>query len=136
MSKLDPQNGRGDDDRWGEQRMEQAIGLLLRIGVVLSALTVFAGAVIYLWHHAGEAPDFRHFRGEPRDLRELSHIVEDAANLKGRELIQFGLLLLIATPVMRVAFSAYAFMRCRDRLYVAVALLVLAILLFSLLFPH
>jgi len=47
-------------------------------------------------------------------------------------LIQLGLLLLIATPVARVAFSVVAFAMQRDRLYVAVALIVLAVLMYSL----
>ena len=42
------------------------------------------------------------------------------------------MLLLIATPVARVVFSVYVFARQRDRLYIAVTLVVLALLLFSL----
>jgi len=42
------------------------------------------------------------------------------------------LLVLIATPVARVAFLVYAFSRQRDMLYTAVALIVLALLAFSL----
>jgi uncharacterized membrane protein len=50
----------------------------------------------------------------------------------GRGWIQLGLLLLIATPVARVAFSVYAFARQRDFLYVGVTLIVLTVLLFGL----
>jgi len=70
--------------------------------------------------------------GEPTDLRTLSGIVRDALALRGRGIIQLGLLLLIATPVARVAFSVAAFAIQRDRLYVVVTLMVLAILLYSL----
>ena len=45
---------------------------------------------------------------------------------------QVGLLLLIATPVVRVAVSAFGFMLERDRIYVAITLAVLLILLASL----
>jgi uncharacterized membrane protein len=48
-------------------------------------------------------------------------------------LIQLGLLLLIATPIVRVAFSMVGFAIERDRMYVAFTLIVLAILLYSLL---
>jgi len=58
--------------------------------------------------------------------------VRDALTLRGRGIIQLGLLLLIATPVARVAFSVAAFALQRDRLYVVVTLVVLAILLYSL----
>ncbi len=47
-------------------------------------------------------------------------------------MIQLGILLLIATPVVRVVFCVVGFARQRDRLYVAVRTLVLAILIYSL----
>ena len=114
--------------------LELAIGRLLRIGVAAAALLVLLGAAVYLWHHGSEMADYRRFRGEPSDLRHLGAIFADAAVPHGRGLIQLGLLLLIATPVMRVAYAAWAFARQRDGLYVLVTLLVLAVLLFSLLF--
>ena len=43
-----------------------------------------------------------------------------------------GLLLLIATPIARVALSLIAFARQRDRMYVCITTLVLGLLLFSL----
>lgn len=50
-------------------------------------------------------------------------------------MIALGLLLLIATPVARVALAAFGFLREGDWLYTAVASFVLAVLLFSLLNP-
>jgi uncharacterized membrane protein len=74
--------------------------------------------------------------GEPTDLRTLSGIVKDALAFRGRGLIQLGLLLLIATPLARVAFSVVAFAIQRDRLYVGVTLIVLAVLIYSLMGGH
>ena len=54
-------------------------------------------------------------------------------NGRGRGVIQLGLLLLIATPIARVAFSVVGFALERDRMYVVFTLIVLAILLYSLL---
>ena len=51
----------------------------------------------------------------------------------GRGLIQLGLLLLIATPIARVVFSVAGFARQRDWLYVAITLIVLTLLGYSLL---
>jgi uncharacterized membrane protein len=48
-------------------------------------------------------------------------------------IITLGLILLLATPVARVAVSVIAFALSRDRLYVAITLVVLCILIFSLL---
>jgi len=39
----------------------------------------------------------------------------------------------VATPIARVAFAAVAFAIERDRLYVAISLLVLAVLLYGML---
>jgi uncharacterized membrane protein len=47
--------------------------------------------------------------------------------------VQFGLLLLIATPVARVAFSVFAFAMEKDFLYVGISALVLCVLLVSIL---
>jgi uncharacterized membrane protein len=117
---------------WTDERVELIIGGLLRAGVVLAAAVVVAGAVIYLLRHGSALPHYRVFQGEPADLRRVSGILADALALRGRGVIQLGLLLLIATPVARVAFSVVAFALQRDRLYVVVTLLVLGVLIFSL----
>ena len=115
-----------------DRRIEILLGNLLRFGVLLSAFVVVAGAVIYLAHYAGQQADYSVFRGEAAALRSLPAIVAGAVRLHGKSIIQLGLLLLIATPVARVVFSAIGFMIERDYLYVALTLVVLAVLLYSL----
>lgn len=117
---------------WTNQQVETIIGNLLRGGVILAAVVVFTGGVFYLFRYGPAHPDYRVFRGEPTDLRTVRGILTDALSFHSRGLIQLGLLLLIATPVARVAFSIYAFLRQGDRTYVVVTLLVLTILLYSL----
>jgi uncharacterized membrane protein len=120
--------GRG----WTDQRVDAIIGNLLRVGVILSAAVVLSGGVLYLAQHGSTVPDYRVFRGEPAYLRGVSGIVSDTRALDGRGLIQLGLLVLLATPIARVAFSVVAFALERDRTYVAVTLTVLAVLFYSL----
>ncbi len=117
---------------WTDLRMESVISVLLLCGVASAALVVLAGGVIYLMRHGLESPDYRVFHGEPPDLRSLRGIVADTMALRGRGLIELGLLLLIATPLARVAFSVFGFLRQKDYTYVFVTLIVLALLLFSL----
>ena len=119
-------------DRTQDVRVQRAVGTLLRVGVLLAALVVLAGAVLYLMRHGGDVPDYRVFRGEPLDLRGYGAIVRDAFSGSGRGIVQLGILILVATPVARVAFTAVAFAVERDRTYVLIALLVLALLLKSL----
>jgi uncharacterized membrane protein len=117
---------------WTDERVERVIGTLLRWGVILAAAVVLAGGVMYLVRYGSTIPDYRVFRGEPSDLRNVSGIVTDAVSWHISGLIMFGLLLLIATPVARVAFSVVAFALQRDRTYVVVTLIVLAALLYGL----
>ncbi len=118
---------------WTDQRMENILGNLLRAGVLLSALVVSIGGAIYLWRHGHSPVNFRVFRGEPADLRDVRGIIRDAVGLHARGIIQLGLLLLIATPIARVAFSIFGFAQERDRMYVVFTVIVFLILLYSLL---
>ena len=116
-----------------DQRIEVMIGNLLRAGVLIAAAVVVFGAAIYLARHGLQPTDFHVFRGEAAALRTIPAIVQGALHFHGKSIIQLGLLLLIATPVARVMFSAVAFAIERDYLYVVLTLVVLAVLLYSLL---
>jgi uncharacterized membrane protein len=119
---------------WTDKKMETRMGGLLRAGVLGSAFVVFVGAIILLAGNARSPADYRIFKGEPADLRTVGGVLRDVIALRGKGIIQLGLLLLIATPVARVAFSIFGFLRERDRLYAAVAAIVLVILFYSLFF--
>ena len=118
---------------WTDKTIEEIVGTLLRVGVSLSAFVVAIGAAIYLARHGREPANYGVFHGEPSDLRSLSGIVRDAFRLRGRGIIQLGLLLLIATPVARVAFSIWGFAEEHDRLSMIFTGIVLIVLLYSLL---
>jgi uncharacterized membrane protein len=122
--------------RWTDHQIETVIGNLLRAGVLVAGAVVAFGAAIFFARHGREIPHYRIFVGEPAELRSVRGIVAQAASLYGRNIIQLGLLFLIATPVARVAFSVVAFALERDRLYIGVTLIVLAVLLFSLTGGH
>ena len=114
------------------QELEQTLGHLLRVGVMISALVVFLGGALYLSRHGAAIPDYRVFHGEPAQMRTISGIVTDALSLHSRGAIQLGLLLLVATPVARVLVAFFAFARERDSLYSVMTLIVLALLLYNL----
>ena len=117
---------------WTDRRVEDVIGNLLRAGVVLSASVVLIGGIVYLVRHGGAPADYRVFQGEPTELRHLRGIFRQAVGLRGRGLIQLGVLLLIATPIARVAFSIFGFAEERDHMYVGFTVIVLIVLMFSL----
>jgi uncharacterized membrane protein len=108
------------------------VSIVLRTGVLLSASIVLGGGIYYLIRHGGEIADYRTFRGQPSIDRMLGEIVRGAIGLRARSIMQAGILLLIATPITRVALSLAGFALERDRKYVVITAIVLSILLYSL----
>jgi len=112
--------------------VEQLIGRLLQVGVLLAALVVATGGLMLLGQHGSAVADYHVFHGEPAALSQLGGILRGALTLDASAIIQFGLVILIATPVARVALTLFAFAIQRDRTYVLLTALVLALLLFGL----
>lgn len=113
-------------------QVEITVGTLLRWGVTISAAVVLAAGIWYLVEFGSRPRDYRHFHSEAQDLRTVSGVLNGSIHLSCVHVIQLGLLLLIATPVVRVAFTVFAFVRERDWTFVWITLAVLAILMFSL----
>ncbi len=61
----------------------------------------------------------------------LSEVFQGALQTRGEAIVAVGLLLLILTPVTRVAVSILAFLYQRDRVFTFITLTVLIILLMS-----
>jgi uncharacterized membrane protein len=112
--------------------IERMFGNLLRAGVIIAAAVVLAGAVLLLAEEGAQTVGYGLFRAEPECLSSVPGILKSALSLQPRGIVQFGLLLLIATPVARVAFAAFAFGLRRDGVYVVITLIVLAVLLYGL----
>jgi uncharacterized membrane protein len=116
-----------------DRQVEQSIGILLRTGVLLAAAVVLFGGILYLAQHGSLHANYHAFRGEPPDLKSPSLIVRKAFSGTPEAIIELGLLLLILTPIARVAFSVVAFAREHDFMYVVMTVMVLTVLLYSLL---
>jgi len=113
------------------------VGNLLRAGVILAAVVVFIGGVLYLVKYGTAEPHYKTFQQGVVPAPEFctpSGIIEAAIGLHPRGIVALGLLLLIATPVARVVFTIFAFWMEKDYTYVAVTVVVLSVLLFSLFF--
>jgi uncharacterized membrane protein len=118
--------------RWSDDRVDQLLGNLLRLGVIVATIVAVIGGVLFLTRHGFEPSKGHVFVGEPAELRSVRAIVRAAVAFRPDAIVQLGLVLLIATPVARVAMSLVAFILQRDRVYVVVTALVLALLIFSL----
>ena len=118
--------------RWTDEKVDHFIGAILQAGVLASGLLVLAGGILYAIHNGAAPVNYHVFQSERAAIQSVGPILTGAVHLDGRAIIQLGILLLIATPVARVLFSVAAFGLQRDRLYVPITLIVLAILVYGL----
>jgi uncharacterized membrane protein len=119
--------------RFDDRRMEMIMGRLLQAGVLLASTVVLIGGALYLKAHASTPANYRTFTSEAAGLRYPARLLSLLKTGDPAAIVQLGILLLIATPVARVVFAVVGFAIERDRLYVVISLIVLAVLTFSLL---
>jgi uncharacterized membrane protein len=107
------------------------VSLVLAVGVTISAALIGAGFLAALavgWQGSllGSAP------GATAATTDFSNLPPRLASLEPLAISQLGLLALLATPVTRVAASVVGFALEGDRLYAAITLAVLTILMASI----
>jgi uncharacterized membrane protein len=115
--------------------VDTAISRLLRTGVVVSMAVVIIGLAFTFIHH----PQYVRSTSALGRLTDpgamyphrLNEVAGQIRSGRGQAIVMLGLLMLIATPVTRVAFSIVAFALERDRLYVAITAAVLLLLVVS-----
>jgi uncharacterized membrane protein len=117
---------------WDDDKMRSLMGTLLRVGVLMAASIAIIGGILFFIQHPKEIIDYSVFKSEPARLRQVHLIINEALYFRGRPIIQLGLLLLIATPVARVVFSLFGFLKEKDWIYSAITFIVLVILFISL----
>jgi len=118
---------------WVDRDIEKMIGELLRYGVIISSAIVFIGGVGYLAYYGkADLPQYHLFGGESSKYTTLGGIFRSVLSLNGKGIIQLGVVALIATPILRIAFSLLAFFVEKDRLYIVITFIVLSVMLLSL----
>ncbi|MGH7690113.1 MAG: DUF1634 domain-containing protein [Gemmatimonadaceae bacterium] len=131
-----PQPGGTRGPRWTDHQIDQVIGRLLQIGVLVAAVVTIIAGVLYLQQNGAATPDYQTFRGVPATLSSLSGILHGVMAGRRAAMVQAGLVLLILTPMARVALTLGAFLVQRDRLYVLLTTIVLAVLVYGLFWAH
>jgi uncharacterized membrane protein len=122
------------------RKVELVISYTLRIGVITSIIVIALGSAISFIHH----PDYLSSADQLKRLTEpgaafphtLGELALGLRSLRGRAIVGIGLMLLIATPVARVAISIVAFAYQRDRTFVLITSTVLVLLLLSFVLGH
>jgi uncharacterized membrane protein len=123
----DPRDPRDPRDA-ADRRLAARIARLLRVGVLLSAVVTLAGGALLLLDRGGAPANLAAFPRPTAPPSDLLAILRGALALEPRALTQLGVVLLIATPVARVALTFVDFARRRDRAYVVLTGLVLLLL--------
>jgi uncharacterized membrane protein len=112
------------------ERFRLVVSAVLTAGVAISAALIgvgFLAALAIGWQAAilGAAPS--HVAAT-----DFGNLPDRLAVLQPLAISQFGLLVLLATPVLRVAASVVGFALEGDRLYAAITLAVLTVLVVSI----
>ena len=112
------------------------IGNVLRYGVIISSALVGTGVILILV--SDKSPNFPSVLSQlissdyGRPTLNFSILVAGVLSLNPIFVIQLGLLILLATPIVRVAASILLFAAEKDMIYVALTVFVLVVLLFSI----
>jgi uncharacterized membrane protein len=118
--------------------MNKLLGIVLRSGVVLSGIIIAIGTALFVANHSLDDTS-AYLTYNPGLVPHgnfqvsLPSIFSGLVSLDPSSIIQLGFLVLLATPVTRVALSLFLFAAERDRMFVYLTATVLAILLFSML---
>lgn len=117
---------------FGDKDLQSFIGNLLRLGVIIAMTIVLAGLIIFLFQYGRDIAHYEQF-----DKTATFHISEFYTKLKhgdSKAIMELGIIALIATPIARVLFTMIGFWLEKDRMYTIIALIVLCIIAFSLMF--
>ena len=114
---------------------EVLISTILRTGVIVSLVLIVTGTVVSFVRHpayiASAAPLKRLMALDGPREHSLQDVLDGVQQARGQAIIMVGLLLLIATPTLRVAVSVLAFVYQKDRVFVVFTSIVLLLLLLS-----
>ena len=99
---------------------------------LVGSLTGLERWMIYLSVYCEEQVDDHRFNPFKTPYSSILAILQGLSTLDGQPVIQFGILLLIFTPVGGIIFSIFSFMVVCDYLYVVIGLFVLCVILISL----
>jgi uncharacterized membrane protein len=116
----------------GDKDVQLILGTLLRVGVLISTGIVLIGGIVFLATHPDKHVSFEHFKPENTQFSSIKEILIGLKSFDGLAIVQFGVLLLIFTPIARVIFSIFSFLIERDYMYVVIGIIVLCVIITSL----
>jgi len=116
----------------GDKDVQLILGTLLRVGVLVSTAIVIIGGIVFLSSQTNQIVSFENFKPEQAKFSSVAEIFKGLKTMDGLAIIQFGVLLLIFTPIARVVFSIFSFLMEKDYMYVLIGIIVLCVIITSL----
>jgi uncharacterized membrane protein len=115
---------------------EDVIGWTLRIGVIISAILIIFGFALILIHNGAGPYTLNQLVNPQSNVNtktiKFSTIYSGIESFNGVDLILLGLIILIATPVLRVFIGILQFAREKDYLYTIITIIVFFNLMFAI----
>ena len=137
MNETAPQNPVAEDPMARVHAAELLISNVLRIGTIASFCVVMLGMIVSFIHN----PEYLHSPDQFKQLTSagasfphtFSALWAGLLQFHGQAIVEAGIVMLIATPVLRVAVSIGAFVLQKDRIFIIISSLVLILLIISFL---
>lgn len=118
-----------------DEQLQTSLTRLMIGGVVVSAAIILIGLIWFVTAHSSLKLDDHIFKGEPKYFENpvsmVSRALDEGAIGERRSVVMIGVMLLLITPLVRVAFAAFGFAAQKDRLYTVISLVVLSVLIVS-----
>ncbi|WP_048816622.1 DUF1634 domain-containing protein [Caldisphaera lagunensis] len=120
---------------------EDVIGWALRIGVIISAILIIFGFALLIIHNGAYPYTLNQLINPKSNINTktigFNSIISGIMSFNGLDLIMLGLVVLIATPVLRVFIGIIQFAREKDYLYTIITIIVFFNLMFAIfIIPH
>lgn len=116
------------------KKAEWIIGWILIAGITLSAMLILCGGILFLTHH--DHASLQDTLQDTPTYKSLADIINTIISTKATSIIELGILLLVATQVLRVTLLAIFYATTKDIAFTIISLFILVMLLYSFIFPH
>lgn len=113
--------------------IEALIRKALLIGVLSSLILVSVGGFLYLVHHGGDIVSYQHFQAKPEYYSSIRTLLSSGYIFTSFGIIYLGIIVLVFTQFARVILTGCLFASQHDKVFVAITLGVLVIMIFSIL---
>lgn len=115
-----------------DKDLQKIIGAVLKYGV-LTVLTIgIFGGLIYLFGHQQDMVHYSVFKENDQNFFQVvKSIFVGVSHFDGRSIIYLAVLILFCTPFLRLLLSLFSFILEKDKLYILITCIVLAIIVMS-----